>query len=83
MNNPINLIDPNGKDGIRVIDDKNMTITIKAVYYVQTEKSTCFTTGGNEGIMKYPPKEPNQADANNIGNGSFLPIVILNKDGQN
>ncbi|WP_421497727.1 RHS repeat-associated core domain-containing protein [Flavobacterium columnare] len=223
--NPIIYMDPDGRDGIRVIDDKNKTITIKAVYYVQTEKSTYYTTsgkmktldgysakevasmqkdynkylndlgmnvsdgeykgysikydlqfkeggtieaseasaskemqdgysignsfsrgngdtysrfktkeidngdgttststvggitadnknilmntsqdtkmnrvheifhtfgfghpkgtGGNNGIMKYPPEKPNQADANNIGNGSFLPKVIVKQDGQN
>ncbi|OXA82894.1 hypothetical protein B0A56_03310 [Flavobacterium columnare NBRC 100251 = ATCC 23463] len=225
FNDPINVIDPDGRDGIRVIDDKNKTITIKAVYYVQTEKSTYYTTGGkmktldgysakevasmqkdynkylndlgmsvsdgeykgysikydlqfkeggtieaseasaskemqdgysignsfsrgnentysrfktketdngdgttststvggvtadnqnilmntsedtkmnriheifhtfgfghpkgtggNNGIMKYPPEKPNQTDANNIGNGSFLPKVIVKQDGQN
>jgi RHS repeat-associated protein len=46
FNNPINFIDPDGRDGIRVIDKENKTITIKAVYYVQTEKSTYYTTGG-------------------------------------
>jgi len=33
--------------------------------------------------MKYPPEKPNQTDANNIGNGSFLPKVIVKQDGQN
>jgi hypothetical protein len=37
FNNPVNYIDPDGQDGIRVIDEKNKTITIKAVYYVQSE----------------------------------------------
>jgi len=36
FNNPINYTDPDGQDGIRVIDEKNKTITITAVYYVQT-----------------------------------------------
>ena len=36
FNNPINVIDPDGQDGIRVINEKNKTITIKAVYYVQS-----------------------------------------------
>jgi len=34
--NPMNYTDPDGKDGLRVIDDKNKTITIQAIYYVQT-----------------------------------------------
>ena len=37
FHNPINFVDPDGRDGIRIIDKKNKTITIKAVYYVQTE----------------------------------------------
>jgi len=45
-NNPIMYVDPDGRDGIRVIDDKNKTITVRAVYYVQTEKSTYFTENG-------------------------------------
>lgn len=36
-NNPINYIDPDGQDGIKVIDTKNKTITVHAVYYVQTQ----------------------------------------------
>ncbi|WP_445456789.1 RHS repeat domain-containing protein [Flavobacterium sp. HNIBRBA15423] len=35
--NPINLIDPDGKDGVRVVDTKNKTITIKAVYFLRTK----------------------------------------------
>lgn len=38
FNNPINYIDPDGQDGIKVIDNKNKTITVQAVYYVQTDK---------------------------------------------
>ncbi|MFV0290570.1 MAG: RHS repeat-associated core domain-containing protein [Mangrovibacterium sp.] len=34
-------------------------------------------TGGSEGIMKYPPEKPNQSDANQLGNDSFLPAVKL------
>ncbi len=37
FNNPINYIDPDGQDGIKVIDAKNKTITVHAVYYVQTQ----------------------------------------------
>lgn len=36
-NNPINMFDPDGKDGIKIIDCENKTITIKAVFYVQSE----------------------------------------------
>jgi len=31
---------PDGKDGIRIIDKENKTITIRAVYYVQTQTSS-------------------------------------------
>jgi len=36
-------------------------------------------TGGNNGIMKYPPEKPNQNDANQIGNSTFLPKVKANE----
>lgn len=38
FDNPINYIDPDGQDGIKIIDAKNKTITVQAVYYVQTQK---------------------------------------------
>lgn len=44
FNNPINYIDPDGQDGIRVIDEKNKTVTITAVYYVQTQ-TTSYADG--------------------------------------
>ena len=40
FNDPINVIDPDGNDGIRIVDKENKTITIRANYYVQTERST-------------------------------------------
>jgi RHS repeat-associated protein len=56
--NPIIHIDPDGRDGIRVVDDENKTITVKAVYYVQTEKSTYYTTKGKQKTLDgYSPKE--------------------------
>ncbi len=39
-------------------------------------------TGGSQGIMKYPPEKPTQADINQLGNGAFLPAVIKKKDDQ-
>ncbi|ANQ50579.2 hypothetical protein MY04_3214 [Flammeovirga sp. MY04] len=45
-NNPLNMIDPDGQDGIRVIDKKNKTITIKAVYFVQSADRNYYTTKG-------------------------------------
>ncbi|NLN24828.1 MAG: hypothetical protein GX163_04085 [Bacteroidetes bacterium] len=53
FHNPINFIDPDGRDGIRIIDKKNKTITIKAVYYVQTEARQ--TRAGK--IKGYTPKQ--------------------------
>jgi hypothetical protein len=49
FNDPTNVIDPDGQDGIRIIDKENKTITIKAVYYVQTERST-FTNINNKEV---------------------------------
>jgi hypothetical protein len=40
------MIDPDGRDGIRVIDKENKTVTIKAVYFVQTADRAYFTTKG-------------------------------------
>lgn len=37
-------------------------------------------TGGSQGIMKYPPSKPTQADINQLGNGSFLPVVVKKPD---
>lgn len=45
-NNPLSYIDPDGRDGIRVIDKKNKTITIKATYFVQTEDRVFFRRNG-------------------------------------
>jgi RHS repeat-associated protein len=46
LNDPANVIDPDGMDGIRVVDDKNKTITVRANYYVQTEARTYYTSSG-------------------------------------
>jgi len=34
--NPVNRIDPDGKDGVSIIDEENKIVTIKANYYVNT-----------------------------------------------
>ena len=31
--------------------------------------------GGNNGIMAYPPENPNQNDINKLGNSNFLPDI--------
>ena len=35
-NNPVNAIDIEGKRGVRIINNQDQTVTIKAVYYVET-----------------------------------------------
>ena len=35
-NNFVNAVDKDGRDGVRIIDEENQTIVIKANYYVQT-----------------------------------------------
>lgn len=35
-NNPMNRIDPTGKDGVLIVDEKGHNITVKANYYVET-----------------------------------------------
>lgn len=47
FNNPINYIDPDGQDGIKVIDNKNKTITVQAVYYVQSD-NRAYNDGGRK-----------------------------------
>ena len=55
---PLNFIDPDGLDGIRVIDTKNKTITIKAVYFVQTADRAYFTASGKTKFCGgYPKKQ--------------------------
>jgi RHS repeat-associated protein len=46
LNDPVNMVDPDGRDGIRVIDDKNKTIIVRANYYVQTEARTYYNANG-------------------------------------
>jgi RHS repeat-associated protein len=35
-NNPVNVIDPTGKDGIVTVNEETQTLTVTAVYFVQT-----------------------------------------------
>lgn len=50
FNNPIMFIDPDGKNGIGIVDEDNQTITINAVYYLQTSDEA-YTT--KKGKIKY------------------------------
>lgn len=45
-NNPVMRVDPNGNDGVEIIDDESKSITIKATYFVQTSDQTYFTKRG-------------------------------------
>ena len=64
-NNPVIMKDPNGNDGVAVVNNENKTITIKAVYYVQTVPSfpssehTSYTTEQLQSIQNtaYTPEE--------------------------
>jgi len=51
FNNPIYYLDPDGKEGVAAIDNKNKTITIKAVYHTQTVPT------GNMASTAYSSKE--------------------------
>jgi RHS repeat-associated protein len=57
FNNPIYFIDPDGKEGVKAIDNKNKTITIKAVYHVQTVptngiSNTAYSSGQIKSMQK-------------------------------
>ncbi|HMQ47186.1 MAG TPA: RHS repeat-associated core domain-containing protein [Saprospiraceae bacterium] len=43
-NNPINAIDPDGRDYILLIDHNTQTVTVKAVFYTQTGDATSNTS---------------------------------------
>ncbi len=51
FNNPVIMKDPNGNDGVAVVDNENKTITIKAVYYVQT------VPNNNMSVTAYTPEQ--------------------------
>ena len=44
-NNPVKLVDPNGEDYEVVVDDKAMTITIKANFYVMKDEKCVLDAG--------------------------------------
>ncbi len=52
--NPVVIIDPTGENGVRVVDDENCEITIKANYYVQTEQRPYYYQRSNgEKVEKF------------------------------
>jgi len=50
-NNPIIKMDPDGRDGVVVIDKENKTLTVRANYYVQSESNKGFSS------MSYSEKQ--------------------------
>jgi len=61
FNNPINHIDPDGREGVKIIDTQTKTITIRAVYFVQTANRTYYTTRGKTKSSKgYSEKQIDQ-----------------------
>ena len=51
-NNPLAYIDPDGQDGIRIINTKNKTVTVKANYYVATQDITKTNKNGKVVTVK-------------------------------
>ena len=52
--NPVKSVDPTGEDAVRVVDDENREITIKANYYVQTEQRPYYYQRSNgEKVEKF------------------------------
>ena len=45
--NPVNAIDINGEDGVKIVDDENKTITVKADYFVRTSNTQYRDSNGN------------------------------------
>jgi RHS repeat-associated protein len=70
-NNSINVIDPDGQDGIRIIDTQNKTITIKAVYFVQTESRPYIRQGGSK-VKAYPGYSEKDIASMQTGYNSYL-----------
>ena len=58
FNNPIKCIDPNGKDGVVIVDKENKVLTIRANYYVPTTE----IKGGYNGPM-YKASEVDQLNS--------------------
>ena len=54
---PINCVDKNGKDAVRIVDEDNKTITIKANYYVVTESQPYRQNGKIKQLSGYTAKD--------------------------
>ena len=58
FDSPISFVDPDGRDGVRVIDNEHKTITIKADYYVVTGSIFYLNKYGEKEELKgYSPKD--------------------------
>ncbi len=54
---PINFVDQNGKDAVRIVDEDNKTITIKANYYVVTSPQVYKQDGQISYLSGYSDKD--------------------------
>lgn len=78
INNPVNYVDPDGRDGVRVIDQKNKTITITAVYFVQSQPRAYTDDNGKQNFLGgYSSKEISkmQSSVNEYLNGLKLGVT--------
>ena len=60
LNNPVNCVDPDGRDGVLIIDKENQVITVKANYYVETVKRESKV---NRYVSQYSPESVSQMNA--------------------
>ena len=70
--NPINILDPNGKDGVKIIDKQTHSITVSATYYVTSQPIP------GKPNTSYSPSEIEsmQNDINNILNSQGFTYEI-------
>ena len=59
-NNPVKYVDPDGRDGVLIIDKENQVITVKANYYVETVKRESKV---NRYVSQYSPESVSQMNA--------------------
>ena len=60
LNNPVNCVDPDGRDGVLIIDKENQVITVKANYYVETARRESKV---NRYVSQYSPESVSQMNA--------------------
>ena len=59
-NNPIKYVDPDGRDGVLIIDKENQVITVKANYYVETARRESKV---DRYVSQYSPESVSQMNA--------------------